>query len=71
MGTTSYFERTVADAAGQGSLEVECGTTGYVGNGPQLFLKIGRESIILSHEDAEALCSAFARIAGYFRYATD
>jgi len=68
MGTISYFEETVVDATGRAEAALEFGTTGYAGNGPQLFIKWDEKSIILSHDDAKKLCDAVERISLYFGY---
>jgi hypothetical protein len=49
-------------------LSVEIGTSGMLGNGPQLYINFGRESLILDHQTAASLCEAFAQISSYFGY---
>jgi hypothetical protein len=44
------------------------GTSGYAGEGPQLYLNVGTESVLMSHDDAEAFVKAAASIARYFGY---
>jgi hypothetical protein len=68
MGTISYFEGDVKDADKGTTLSVEIGTSGMLGNGPQLYINFGRESLILDHQTAASLCEAFAQISSYFGY---
>lgn len=71
MGTTCYFEETVKDALGKHDVHLEVGTTGYAGDGPQMYIKWDEDSgLILSHADAKKLCEAFEGIASYFGYQT-
>ena len=68
MGTTTYFEDDVKDASKDEVLHLDIGTTGFAGNGPQLYIKLGKESIILSHEDAKRLCDGIEGIARNLGY---
>ncbi|MBP7705085.1 MAG: hypothetical protein KA105_07340 [Caulobacter sp.] len=69
MGTICYFDETIRDSAGNHDVVLEVGTTGYAGNGPQMYFKWNEDNgVILSHEDAKKLCEAVASIATYFGY---
>jgi hypothetical protein len=68
MGTISYFEREVNDEETEKPIVLEVGTTGYKSNGPQLFLKVGRHFVILSHEEAKEFCDQVSIIDRYFGY---
>ena len=70
MGTTMHLERAMKDAGSREErvVDVEMGTSGYAGEGPQLCLNVGAESVLMSHDDAEAFIKAAARIARYFGY---
>jgi hypothetical protein len=68
MGTTAYFDKDVTDAATDKPLRLEVGTSGFAGNGPQLYLNLGESSVLLSHEDAKAFCEAVTKVEGYFGY---
>lgn len=72
MGTTMYFGgREITDAASGKGADLEVGTSGFAGNGPQMYMNLNGESVLLSHDDAEAFCQAVANVARYFRYKTD
>lgn len=72
MGTITYFDKAVQDAARERSpVEIDLGTTGYAGNGPQLFLRFEGSSVIFSHEDAKEFCAAASRIADYLGYESE
>ncbi|WP_322414329.1 hypothetical protein [Mesorhizobium huakuii] len=68
MGTTTYFDETVTDDATNDEFSVDIGTSGYAGNGPQMYLTFEGKTVIFSHKDAQAFCAAVSRIAGYFSY---
>ncbi|AZO43531.1 hypothetical protein EJ076_21765 [Mesorhizobium sp. M7D.F.Ca.US.005.01.1.1] len=68
MGTITYFDKTVTDCVSKDKVPIEVGTTGYAGEGPQLYLNFDGKSIILSHQDAKEFCEAFSGIATYFAY---
>lgn len=68
MATNEYFNRTVTDAASDESATVEVGTSTFSGEGPQMYLNLNGESVLLSHDDAKALCEAVERVASYFGY---
>ncbi|WP_076486425.1 hypothetical protein [Rhodobacter aestuarii] len=70
MGTTTYFEGTIKDQWEKGGDQVflEAGTSGALGNGPQLYIKIDDKFLILDHETASKLCNALADIGTYLRY---
>ena len=68
MGTTTYFEHDVKDAANGELLHLDVGTSGYAGNGPQMYIRLGEESVLLSHEDAKKLCDGIEGIAHYLGY---
>ncbi|MBO9122514.1 MULTISPECIES: hypothetical protein [unclassified Rhizobium] len=68
MGTICYFEENVKDDADGEVHQLEIGTSGYGGNGPQLYLNLNGESVLLSHADAKKFCEAVDGIAGYFGY---
>lgn len=68
MGTTCYFEENVKDEADGEVRELEVGTSGYAGNGPQFYLKFDGASVLLSHEDAKKFYQAVDGIAGYLGY---
>ncbi len=72
MGTTMYFgDRKITDAASEKGADLEVGTSGFAGNGPQMYLNLNGESVLLSHGDAEAFCQAIANVARYFGYKID
>lgn len=73
MGTTMYFEGTLKDQFEKGGDEVdlEAGTTGFLSNGPQLYLKVDDKHVILDHETASKLCNALGRIGGYLGYGSE
>lgn len=69
MGTMTYFEKQVQDCGdmkGDRHVNLQVGTTGYATHGPQMFLKLGESEVILSHDDAKALCEKIEDIASYF-----
>lgn len=68
MGTTAYFDQDVRDSADEKVHSLEIGTTGYGGNGPQVYLNLDSSSVLLSHDDAKKFFAAVERIAGYFGY---
>ncbi|MBK1968877.1 hypothetical protein JIX59_05960 [Brevundimonas diminuta] len=68
MGTIVYFDQEVKCADTALDTTIELGTTGYAGNGPQLFLAFGDHRIIMSHEDAKQFYVAAEGIANYFGY---
>lgn len=68
MGTTTYFEKEVKDAANGEFLELDVGKTNFAGDGPQMYLKLGDSYVILSHEDAKAFCEGVEGVAGYFSH---
>lgn len=68
MGTTSYFDKTVKDAAHGNEFNLEVGKTNFAGEGPQLYLKLGDSHMILSHDDAKEFCEGVADVARYFSY---
>lgn len=68
MGTTTYFEKDVKDAASGEVLELDVGKTNYAGEGPQMYLKLGNSYVILSHEDAKAFCEGVEGVAHYLGY---
>lgn len=68
MGTITYFERGMKDEASDKVIHVEAGTTGFAGNGPQLFLSVGSEKFILSHQDAREFYEQVVQIARYLGY---
>lgn len=68
MGTTTYFENDVKDAANGEFLHLDVGTSGYAGNGPQMYITLGKESILLSHKDAKKLCDGIEGISNYLGY---
>ena len=68
MGTTTYFEDDVKDAAKGEFLHLDVGTTGFAGNGPQMYINLGGKGIILSHDDAKRLCDGIEGIAHYLGY---
>jgi hypothetical protein len=70
MGTTTYLERAIKDEGSREErvVDVEMGTSGYAGEGPQLYLNVGAESVLMSHDDAEAFVKAAVSIAHYFGY---
>lgn len=70
MATNAYFEEIVTDAAAKQHLHVEVGTTNFAGSGPQMYLRVGEGYVILSHEDAKALCEAVGNVESYFRYSS-
>lgn len=71
MGTIMYFEGELKDGLHGTSRMAEIGTTGALGNGPQVYLNIGHTSMILDHETASKLCNAFAQVGRYLGYGTD
>lgn len=68
MGTNVYYDDEVKDEINGKSFHLEVGTTGYAGNGPQMFLNVDGASILLSHKDAKAFCEAVTSVASYFSY---
>lgn len=66
MGTTTYFEKEVKDSVDGEYKPLDVGKTNYAGEGPQMYLKLGSEYIILSHEDAKAFCEGVEGVAFYF-----
>lgn len=70
MGTTTYFDREVTDAISQERVDIDIGTTGMGGNGPQVYLRVGKGEVLFSHDDAERFCKAVADIARYSGYVT-
>lgn len=68
MGTTAYFEQDVKDEADEKVHSLEIGTTGYAGNGPQVYLNLDGASVLLSHEDAKKFFAAVEGISGYLGY---
>lgn len=71
MATTEYFNRTVTDAASDETATLEVGTSNYAGEGPQMYLNLNGESVLLSHEDAKAFCQAVSDVAFYFSYSKE
>ena len=68
MATEMYFEGILKDQHKGAEAEMEMGTTSFLGKGPQLYINFGDHSMILDHETASQLCSAFQRIGVYFGY---
>lgn len=69
MGTTTYFEKTVTDFADKkNKVDVELGTTNYGGEGPQMYVNFGNQSLLLSHRDAKAFAQAVDKVASYLGY---
>jgi hypothetical protein len=67
MGTTAYFSKTVIDDLDKSdSIELEIGTTSYKGDGPQMYIKFGDQTFLLSHQDAKELTEGVERVASYF-----
>ncbi|BCH27960.1 hypothetical protein MesoLjLb_77450 [Mesorhizobium sp. L-8-3] len=71
MGTIAYIDEEFRDVVGSGTVNIEVGTTGYAGEGPQMYVKVDDRSVILSHKDAAKLCEAFAGVATYLGYPRD
>lgn len=68
MGTNTYFDEAVTDAATDREFHFEVGTSGFAGEGPQMYLTLGDVHVILSHEDAKKFCKAVADVGFYFQY---
>ena len=58
MGTTQYYQGDILDSANGGSASLELGTTGFAGAGPQVYLNLNSESVLLSHADAKRFFDA-------------
>ncbi len=69
MGTTTYFEKTVTDfVEKKNKVDVELGTTNYGGEGPQMYVNFGEQSLLLSHKDAKEFTDAVEKVASYLGY---
>lgn len=68
MGTTSYFDSEVKDAGNGEVNNLDIGTSSYAGDGPQMYVRLGEESLLLSHEDAKKFCAGIEGIARYLGY---
>ena len=68
MATISYFDQSVIDATTEQVCKVECGTSGFAGDGPRMYLKVGDREVFFSHEDAQKFCAEVASVAGYLGY---
>lgn len=69
MGTIMHFgNRKVVDNFSGKEVDLELGTSGAMGNGPQLYLNLNGQSICLSHEDAKVFCEAVDGVAKYLGY---
>ena len=68
MTTTSYFDQSVIDATTEHVRKVECGTSGFAGDGPRMYLKVDDREVFFSHEDAQKFCEGVASVAGYLGY---
>lgn len=68
MGTTAYFEEAVSDAATDQTRQVECGTTGLAGDGPQMYLKVDGRDVLFSHDTARKYCASVANVARHLGY---
>jgi len=69
MGTTMYLEKQIVDSVDrENTLLVEVGTSTYGGDGPQMYIKFGDHSLLLSHEDAREFANAIDSVASYFGY---
>ncbi|MEM7700720.1 MAG: hypothetical protein AAF251_02170 [Pseudomonadota bacterium] len=70
MPTTVDFKRLVKDFAKlEGEATISIGTTGFAGDGDQLFLNFNDVGILFSHEDAEAFLKA--AMSAYLRLGYD
>ena len=69
MGTNMFFgNRSVLDSISDENVGLEIGTSGASGKGPQMYLNLNGESVLLSHDDAKDLCQAVSDIAHYLGY---
>lgn len=69
MGTTMYFEKSISDFVDKKNIvDVEMGTSGFGGEGPQMYIHFGESSLLLSHDDAKEFYEAVERIASYLGY---
>lgn len=71
MTTTSYFDELVKDDSSSAEAHIEFGTTGYNGQGPQVYFNFGETGLILSHTDAAKFCQQVAAMAHYLGYKLD
>jgi hypothetical protein len=63
MGTNVYLNEELRDVVSGAKVSFNVGTTGH--GGTKLYLKIGREELVLSDEDAAKFCGALAGVADY------
>ena len=68
MGTTFYLDEEIINRINNEKMEIVVTTTGFLGKGPQLGLRVGECEIILSHEDAEKLVRSICAAGKYLNY---
>ena len=68
MATTTYFSEPIEDRYVREPVELEVGTSSFWGEGPELYITVGDQTLTLDHEAAARFCEAVETIARYFGY---
>lgn len=65
MATNEYYNEDVQDCGSNRFCKLQAGTTNYAGEGPQMYIRLNGQDVILSHEDARAFSEAVGNIGRY------
>ncbi|MBP9233293.1 MAG: hypothetical protein KBF30_01390 [Hyphomonadaceae bacterium] len=72
MGTNMYFGgKPVNDCLSDKMMDLELGTSGAAGEGPQMYLALNGERVLLTERAAREFCQAASNVARYFAFKID